>query len=116
MRNRIAAMTLALILALASPTFTSADQCQWDCHEWTQDGICLQPAWVCLPEYYVWQYSEPDWCLYGFGDEVDVQWQTVNGTLRIVAWYVTPESDPGRDGPAMVTDAGGSCGLFWYPW
>lgn len=94
-----ASMLLAVVV--------NADTCQW---EQVCDGESnCHYEHVCYPDYYVWQYTQPNWCLYDVGDEVAVQY---NAQLHIVAWYVTPASDPGRDGDFVVISG---CRLFQYP-
>jgi len=68
--------------------------------------------YVCEPEYYVTQYSQPNWNLYQNGDEVDIHFYFG----QPVSWYVTPASDPGRDGDYAVVCSQGQCHLFQYPY
>lgn len=70
---------------------------------------------VCEPEYYVWQYAQPNWCLYNTDDEVAVHY-AFTPSFHIDSWYVTPSYDSGRDGEYVVTNTGSMCYITMYPW
>lgn len=88
-----------------------ADDCdiEWYYNETTQIWSYSE---ICYPEYYSWQYSEPDWCLYGEGDEVLIDHHIVNNQIKPWRWWVTPYYDSGRDGDYYVYN----CQLLQYPW
>lgn len=103
---RFFAVVLVVLASAVSP-FASADLCTYYQYP--------EPHVVCEPEYYVWQYSEPSWCLYGQYDEVVIEYSPTP-TWHAVRWYVTPASDPGRDGDYYVIhDINGSCYAWPYP-
>ena len=79
--------------------------------------MCGTASWeweeVCEPEYYVWQYSEPDWCLYTPGDRVDILRHPQ--TFVIYAWYVEPASDSNASGTYYVVHNSGGCTILVFP-
>ena len=110
---RVSVLAFALIAAVMLTAPLEADFCQLE--PLCQYPPCGQQEWVCYPEYYVWQYDEPDWCLYGQYDEVVIEFSPTP-TWHPVRWYVTPYSDPGRDGDYYVIhDINGSCYAWPYP-
>lgn len=108
--------TLSLILAclllfsLAPPAL--ADTCDYQCQWWTYEG-CGHYEYICEPEYYVWQSSEPDWCIYSPGDRVDVLRNPSN--FHIYAWYVEPWQDSGANGTYYVVHNQYGCSILVFP-
>lgn len=93
-----------------------ADECHQELVFCDEGGYPCYYEWVCYPEYYVTQTTQPNWCLYQHGDEVDIEWAIVGGQFVAVSWYVTPVNDPGRDGDYYVYKVGNQCQLQQYPW
>lgn len=104
------ARVIVFVAFAACGLAAAADYCQLE--PFCQIAPCAQQEMVCYPEYYVWQYTEPDWCLYRDLDEVDIHWSNSANNWHPVAWYVTPASDPGRDGDNYVFD----CDVQPYLW
>jgi hypothetical protein len=106
---------IAVVISTSAPN-VNADYCMWLplCDEY---GLCsYEPE--CWPEYYAWQTAEPDWSLYRTGDEVEIHYEYVAETAswHPTGWYVTPASDPGRDGNYCVVWVKRYVRLLQYPW
>lgn len=98
-------LSLASFLTPVGPA--SADSCASECIL-TEGNECAY-VWTCHPEYYVWQSSTPDWCLYQNGDRVAIDWRFVDGHAVIVAWRVIPVGDPAGNGLLRQVD---NCGVL----
>jgi hypothetical protein len=96
MRRQIIAVLLFAVLVSVP---VSADTCSYECQWWTYEG-CGYEMLVCRPEYHVWQYTQPDWCLYHTGDNVAITYQN----FQPVAWYVVPYDDPNPPGSWYVVN------------
>lgn len=112
MEHLLSALRVFVFAVFAVLALTSiADQCIWvpdPCGPEEQCGYHQE----CYPEYYVWQYVQPNWCLYGHFDDVTVQ---RNAQYQIVAWWVQPASNPGLSGEYAVVNNAGQCTLWEYP-
>lgn len=111
MSRKVAVLLVALLL-LPTSVSIQADTCGFECLSYTYEGCSMQ-IYVCHPEYDVWQYTEPDWCLYEHGSQVSLEY--TNG--QITAWYVHSANSPMTPQPwnYVVNDSSGCYLLIIFP-